>query len=330
MTTTTTHKAGSPPLDPVTPVPTPACPVGVLASYWYYKSHDFSPYRECPLILDSGAFSAYTQGARIDLGEYAEWCDQMRPRWQFAFNLDVLGDSAASLANWRALKVLGVDSVPVIHFGDRPEEVLPPYLKEGATRIALGGLAARRAGGQARAWSAYCFRWLRDHSPLTKVHGLGIHTSTRSGRMFPWSTTDSTALVARKAVNDLMLWLPSATPNPSGRGAWGKCRMDGHSAFRAPYANTLRDVYGMEPEHLARFVPGAALAWGTIFTRVEIRGAVDFNRRNPASPRTDRYLVLPSPELRQASWEIANCREAERQGREPWPWPYEIPPGLGG
>ena len=300
-------------------------PTGVLASYWYYRAYNFDTLGECPLILDSGAFSAHTQGVEISLGEYAEWCLSLPGRWMFAFNLDVLTDPVASLANWRALRALGVDTVPVLHFGELPEDHLPAYLAEGCGRLALGGLVIKRSGAsQVQAWTAYCFRWLRDNAPQVLVHGLGIHTSSRMA-VFPWDSTDSSSLVMRYSYNQLKMWLPSRLPNHQGRGRWRIYPMDGHSAFRAPFGPALRNIYHVDPAHVAAYRKGEGsyYVFASLISRIDHRAAMDFNLRRPSQPAS-RFLVQTDVQaFRRFALEIEHLRQYE--GSDPWPWPYPLP-----
>lgn len=181
--------------------------VGFLASYWYYRKRDLAEVPG-PLILDSGAFSAFTQGGAVDVDEFAEWIDRVADansnlRW--AVNLDVIGDgargTAASLENWRYLTARArtrslstgrpePEIVPVVHFTSPVpfEEQIKPYLDEGARRVCFGGGvgAAPKASTQ---WAAYGLAWLRDNSPETLTHGLGVGPWVARARL-PWDSTD--------------------------------------------------------------------------------------------------------------------------------------------
>lgn len=60
---------------------TPRFPIDFLVSYHYFQRDTDMSTRAQPhlrLIADSGAFSAFTQGARIDIDAYAAWIK----RWQ--------------------------------------------------------------------------------------------------------------------------------------------------------------------------------------------------------------------------------------------------------
>lgn len=246
---------------------------GVLASYWYFRNYDFDRFHpRCPLILDSGAFSAYTSGAQIDVNDYASWLIPLQGRYQFAFNLDALGDPDQSLTNWRHLKEQDLLTVPVIHYGDRPDEVLPPYIQEGADRLALGGIAVSGAGAQVMGWVAYVFRWLRDHGHDLPVHGLGVHLSSPLARL-PWATTDSSSFSMAWRFARLRLYM--------GNRQWRKVNLDGREPFR--YGAQIRS-YGIDPASVAVSNSTTRPDLIRLATRIEVRAAGDY-------PPTDRYVT---------------------------------------
>jgi len=245
---------------------------GVLTSYHYFRGFDFDRLpASVPLVMDSGAFSAYTSGATITTGDYAAWLTDTAPRWRFAFNLDVLADPKASLANWRTLADHGHRTVPVIHYGDQPAAVLPPYLAAGADRVALGGLAVSPTRPAMR-WTAACFAWLRDHHPHIPVHGLGIHMRSPAARL-GWSSTDSSAFTAAWRYGRLGLYDPATR-------RWATVPLDGRATHR--YGRLLRS-YGFTPAEVAESDTHTREALVRLATLVECRAADDW----PG----DRYLT---------------------------------------
>lgn len=249
---------------------------GVLTSFWYYRKFDFARIPEgVPLILDSGAFSAYTSGAEIALDDYADWCEALSGRYRFAFNLDVIGDPQGSFEQWLDLQERrGLRTVPVIHYGDRPEEVLPRYIDAGADRLALGGIALGMTP-QVMSWIAYVFRYLREHDLAVPVHGLGIHMRSKAAR-FPWATTDSSAFTGAWRFARLALWMPD-------RRRWVTVPLDGRMVYR--YGNVIR-FYGFEPEQVAVSNSSTREALVRLATRVECQAAADWNGR-----KTSRYTT---------------------------------------
>jgi hypothetical protein len=253
------------------------CPmsVGLLASFWYYRKFDLGAItRACPLILDSGAFTAYTQGGSVDIIEYADWLDAAQRPYDFAFTLDVLGDERQSFRNWERLRDRGTPTVPVIHFGQGPA-VLQRYIDAGAERVALGGLAGGGPTPQAKAWTAVMFRALRDQ-PQIATHGLGIHLSSPMAR-FPWTTTDSSTFGFAWRFARLMLW--------TGR-RWHTVPLDGKAIYQ--HARLVRS-YGFEPEQVAVSTPETREDLVRFVMRVECRAAHDYDQA--VARRSDRFMV---------------------------------------
>ncbi len=83
-------------------------PVDALVSYHYFPDEsDMLPLVESgrlTLIGDSGAFSALTQGASVDIGAYADWVNRWREHLLWVASLDVIGDPVGSMRNWRKLR----------------------------------------------------------------------------------------------------------------------------------------------------------------------------------------------------------------------------------
>lgn len=253
-------------LDDVPPQRRPS--TGVLTSFWYYADYDFARLPvDVPLIMDSGAFSAWTSGGKVTLEDYAAWLRDTSPRWAFAFNLDVIGDEAASFANWSKLLTHGALTTPVIHFGDRPEEVLPRYFAAGADRLAISGGAMKTADiNQVLRWQAYVHRWIQRNRPQTPVHGLGVHMRSKLAKL-PWATTDSSAFTSAWRFARLGLW--------TGK-RWFTVPLDGRSIYR--HGNAVRS-YGFDPSEVATSNPQTREHLVRLATRIECRAAEDWNTR---------------------------------------------------
>lgn len=134
------------------------------------------------LLVDSGAFTAFTQGQVLRPEAYAAWAQELARRWGphlralHFFSLDVIGDQDASWRNHTHLEQLGLQPIPIVTFGAdlrHLERALSyPYL-------ALGGLvpwAKRRSVLQP--WLDRCFaligRACARTGRMPRVHLLGI------------------------------------------------------------------------------------------------------------------------------------------------------------
>jgi len=179
-------------------------------------------------ILDSGAFSVWRKGERVDINKYAEFVYANKKTFRGgAFNLDFIdlpertatwsrgglnaivsshetGGASKSYENWLELRKLGADTIPVHHMGD-DEIWLKKYLDQ-TDYIGIGAVAkldsARRVHGLDYTWNKYLKN--PDGSPRCRVHGLGLTTVDIMLR-YPWYSVDSTRAIANAAYGSIML-----------------------------------------------------------------------------------------------------------------------------
>jgi len=152
------------------------------------------------LLVDSGAFTAFTQGQVLRPEEYAEWGRALERRWSWRlaglrfFSLDVIGDQEASWRNHTRLEQLGLQTIPIVTYGAEMRHLdralCYPYM-------ALGGLvplATRRA--ELESWLDVCFARVRAHQQRVgtwpKVHILGISQEWVLNRYPAYSADSST------------------------------------------------------------------------------------------------------------------------------------------
>jgi hypothetical protein len=182
-------------------------PVSVLFSYWYFQNQ--TPFdkitavlreatrrgRTVRVLVDSGAFSADTQGHRISGDEYADWIrDRVVPEWGpwvvGCLNLDVLRNPEASWKNWRRLADRGVDTIPVTHMGDGTD-VIDRYVAAGSDYVALGAMVGKSITRKAR-WAAHIHKHVLSNHPEVRLHGLGLAGQELVERL-PWYSVDSSS-----------------------------------------------------------------------------------------------------------------------------------------
>lgn len=184
-----------------------AVPVDALVSYHYLRADDrmrrivgepdadglAAEGRLFRLIADSGAFSAYRQGAVIELDEYAAWLHRWRPHLFWSASLDVFGDPVRSLANWKALRdTHGLHTVPTIHIGT-DVTWLDVYADEGVDFVGLGGMVGQPRPAQLR-FLVHCLRRARDRYPSMRFHAWGTATHDMLGKL-PLYSVDSSGLI---------------------------------------------------------------------------------------------------------------------------------------
>lgn len=167
--------------------------IGILVSYWFFKSIDLRAVcsesfgsATPPVFIDSGAFSAKTAGADIQIDEYAQYIREFADIATIYSNLDVIGDAEGTAQNQATLEAKGLSPAPVFHFGE-PWEALDEL--RGYEYIAFGGVALERRRSKVAAWCRRAFARLQ---PGVKVHGFGV-TRLSLMQRFPWYSVDSSS-----------------------------------------------------------------------------------------------------------------------------------------
>lgn len=194
------------------------CAPNILESYHYIHRQKFvDEIREDgkKVFLDSGAFSAFTQGIEVDLTAY---CDYIKRNQDIirvdssgalmASVLDGIGDPQKTYENQLAMEAQGVRPLPCFHYGE-DEQYLEWYV-HNYDYITLGGMVPISTRDLYvwldRIWEKY----LTDSSgrPRIRVHGFGV-TTVGIMRRYPWYSVDSSSWV-QMAGNGSVLLLPEA------------------------------------------------------------------------------------------------------------------------
>lgn len=181
------------------------------------------------LFLDSGAFSAFTKGAKIDINKYAAFINKHGHHFRLRANLDDIGDDGPkSWENMKYLESCGCKVFPVFHHGDQIK-YLTKILDEGYDYMALGGLV----GASTKVlqewldniWGNYLVN--RQGEPRIKVHGFGL-TSFPLTKRYPWQSVDSSSAVMTSnfgaclfIVNDELIKVDFSEHSPSKRNIDG-------------------------------------------------------------------------------------------------------------
>lgn len=154
------------------------------------------------LFLDSGAFSAWTQGVEIDIQEYIQFIQEHEQVIEIYSNLDVIStgktgnkeSAELTLKNQRIMEKAGLSPLPVFHYGE-PLKYLRKYVEE-YEYFSLGGMVpisnAQLIPWLDNLWEEYLTD--KDGMPLVKVHGFGL-TSLKLMMRYPWYSVDSTSWV---------------------------------------------------------------------------------------------------------------------------------------
>lgn len=155
-----------------------------------------NPAKAVNFFLDSGAFSAWTQGKDINLMEYVSFIRKHLPYIGIYSNLDVIGDASKTWYNQIIMEEHGLHPIPVYHYGE-DEKWLIRYLERGYEYISLGGMVpittSNLFGWLDRIWDKYLID-PETRMPKIKVHGFGL-TSLPLILKYPWYSVDSTSWV---------------------------------------------------------------------------------------------------------------------------------------
>lgn len=150
------------------------------------------------VFLDSGAFSAFTQGIKVDLPKYCRYIKEHEDFIDFASVLDSIGDAQGTFENQVAMEKLGVTPLPCFHYGEDVRYL--EYYVKNYEYITLGGMVPI-SSPQLKLWLDDLWdKYLTDGSgnPRIKVHGFGL-TSVPLMERYPWYSVDSSSWVQMAA-----------------------------------------------------------------------------------------------------------------------------------
>ncbi len=168
----------------------------MLGSYLSFRNKDLKQlidYNDVNFFLDSGAFSAYTRGIKINIDELIHYIHNNKDSLKLYASLDVIGDSKATLKNLEYMESKGVKPLPVYHYGE-PKEILIDFVNK-YDYIALGGMVGVTKKQITKHLDS-CWKIIYDNSvkkgkPLTKVHGFGINAFYKL-EQYPFYSVDAT------------------------------------------------------------------------------------------------------------------------------------------
>ena len=184
----------------------------ILESYHYVHKDSFvNAMRNdnAKIFVDSGAFSAFTLGATIDITKYVDYIKQnddiirKEDGVLMASVLDGIGDPLQTWRNQNHMEALGVKPLPCFHAGE-DERYLEHYV-QNYEYITLGGMVGTSTKQLCiwldRIWD----RYLTDGAgkPRVKVHGFGI-TAIPVMERYPWWSCDSSSWIQSAAFGSII------------------------------------------------------------------------------------------------------------------------------
>lgn len=222
------------------------------------------------IFLDSGAYTASTQGKEIDLGAYIEYCHEHADIIEMPAVLDELATAKGikengltkeiarcvkkTFWNLQEMERRGVKNVlPAYHFLEE-EEVLK-YYAGNYPYIAIGGLVGKSTKQLLmwldRIWTNYLLN--ADGTPKLKVHGFGI-TSLPAMTRYPWASVDSSTWVQWAAAG--MILMPDKYA--------GQINVSSRSSFRKLQDQHIRTYRPSEQ----RMIENEIIRWGGDIQRI--------------------------------------------------------------
>jgi len=166
----------------------------ILLSYAFHKDRNLVEIKATMpagslLMVDSGAYTAWTTGKELSLSEYADYLHTNAGAWDYAISLDKIGDWQESRRNTTKLLNQGLSVVPVYHFGS-PLAELRAMAKEFDV-LAAGGTAPLRRNAPKQVAYLDKVRQVAAEGGCV-VHALGIGGARTIRDSGVWSCDSST------------------------------------------------------------------------------------------------------------------------------------------
>lgn len=154
-------------------------PSKVLVSFFYFRGKDLGQFVDDigyrpTILLDSGAYSAFTQGKNISPIDYMNYIRRNELFIDRYISLDVIPDGDLiedgdlSYAYYRIMRAKGFNPIPCYHYGNDESE-LKQYIEDGNDLIALGNTVPIKNKAAVAKWVTS----LIDKYPGIKFHLLG-------------------------------------------------------------------------------------------------------------------------------------------------------------
>lgn len=118
--------------------------IPILISFAYWNDDLYAiieKYKnEIDIIIDSGAYTAFTKGKKIDLNDYVSFIKELPKDWEYRyFTLDVIGDAKNTYWNYKALLNKGLKPIPIFTRGENLKRIDEYYKYDEL--LALGGIS---------------------------------------------------------------------------------------------------------------------------------------------------------------------------------------------
>lgn len=163
-----------------------------LVSYYYLKSGGnrwnivhYANKNKIPLMLDCGAWTAYTKKIEIPVQDYINFCLEFGHHFNTIVSLDVIGNHENTAKNYQMMRDAKIDCIPTFHFSS-PYEALDRLIRQ-TDYVGLGGIATKGGNRVSKEWARYVFATY----PNIKFHGFGVTTPALL-KAHSWHSVDGT------------------------------------------------------------------------------------------------------------------------------------------
>lgn len=174
------------------------------------------------MFLDSGAFTFQRTGEVVPLETYAKFVIDYKA--DIAASMDVIGDAQKTDANFRALRKMGANVVPVVH-SNWPTKLIEQYVEENEFILAGGMVPLAKTPEKLHSFLNTIFRTAAKHWPR-KVHAFGI-TGDKLLERYPFYSADSTSWLAyARFGNSLWGGTPLTKFVAKTKPGHGKCKSE--------------------------------------------------------------------------------------------------------
>ena len=248
------------------------------------------------LLVDSGAFSVYRKGLKVNIDEYIDWLNIKSEYIDYFIMLDVIpGKYGLVKTSEDAMKSADLTWKNYLYMVDRlkePLKLLPvfhqykhaDYLKQFLNYRINGQLIPyiclsgdkQKTGKFRKQWYAKCFDIIhKSDNPFIKVHCLGSATLT-DVVYFPFTSMDSTTWIMCSANGSIMT--PYGTVFVSDMGKFNKNNLVNLSTDWQNLIKTMCDRYNINYDKL--FTDYKERAMFNVNYMIESSNEVKYKERN--------------------------------------------------
>lgn len=168
------------------------------------------------LFLDSGAFSlrrkAEKEGKESFYGtdmfndylqKYLDFLKFNSNKFSIYVTLDIIFDWEKTYEVYKKFKENGLNPLPVLHVGTRPE-VLDKYIALGGDYIGLGGVGRVGVLDKYHRWADSVFAYIMKNYKGIKVHGFAM-TAPSLASQYPFYSVDSVSALLFSAYGTIVI-----------------------------------------------------------------------------------------------------------------------------